>query len=101
MPQDSGRLPLPLEPPEHELDVLAGPQRIGREVRARAVVLTGLRAANRHAVRTAALRVAYLEVREDGLSADVRQGKPLFASELAAQFALPHLKRDPGRLAAV
>jgi hypothetical protein len=58
-------------------------------------------ATDRDAVCAGALGVADLEVGEDGLRADVRQRKSLFASEPAAEFALPRLERHLGRLAAV
>ena len=88
-PEDGCRLPLPLEPPEDELDVFARPQRVGREVRARAIILARLHAANRDAVGAGVLWVTNLEVGEYGRRADVRQRKPLVPSELAAQSALP------------
>lgn len=100
-PENGCRLPLPLEAPQHELDVLARTERICREVCARTVALARLRAADRHTVPARVLWVADLEIGEHGFRADVRQLKPLFPSELPPQFTLPRLERHLGRLAAV
>jgi hypothetical protein len=77
--------------------VFAGAQRIGREVRAGAVVLAWSHTADGHAVRAGALGIANVEIGEHAFRADVRQLKRLLPPELAAKLALPglqgHLRR--------
>ena len=88
-------LRVPPETGERELDVLARPQRVRGEVRARAEVVPGLAAADRDPIDVPALGVGDLELGEDRMTAAVLQEEPLLAAELAAQRRLPRLQRHP------
>jgi hypothetical protein len=77
------------QPGERELDVLAGAQVVGCEVRAAAEVAAQRTAADGHAVLRAALRVVHAELGEHWLVAQVLQLESLLAAELAAQCGLP------------
>ena len=79
----------PFQTPEHVLDMLAGAQQVGGEVRAGAVVVARVRAPDRNAILAAVGRVSDLEFREDGFIAHVLETEGLRAAELAAQGNLP------------
>ena len=46
------------------------------------MVIAGIHAANRHAIRSTALRIGDIEIGEDGVVADIVQPKPLFPAKL-------------------
>ncbi len=74
-------------------DVFAGPQRVDREIRARAVVVAQALAANRHAVFTSGHRVRHEELRKDRLRPQVYDAVVLPLRELPSQRDLPLFER--------
>src|SRR5262249_59006106 len=73
------------EPCERELDVLAGSELVGREVRAGAEVVARVPATDCDAVGLATRRVGDSELGDDRVRADSLQAKALRAAELPAQ----------------
>jgi hypothetical protein len=80
---------LALQPGERELDVLAGAQVIGGEIRTGAEILSQCAAADRHAIARAAVGVMHPEVGEHRFAAEILEVETLLAAKLAAQRALP------------
>jgi hypothetical protein len=78
-----------LEPPERELDVLAGAEVIRREVRAGAEVLPRRAAADGHPIARAALGIVDAKIGEDRIASEILEAELLLAPELAAQRGLP------------
>jgi hypothetical protein len=85
-----------LEPCERELDVLAGPELVDREVRAGAEVVARLRATDGDAVGLATRRVGDPELGDDRVRADVLQAKALRAAELPASATCHDSSVAPG-----
>src|SRR5262249_44390159 len=86
-----GRLGLPHEAREGELDVLAGAKRVGGEVGAGARVVARAGAANGDAVGVAAGRVDDLELGQGRVVAAVFNPEFLLPPQLPPQLALPPL----------
>ena len=82
---------------QHELDMLAGTEIIGGEIRARAETLSRQRAAYRYAVAPATRGIDHTEFGEHWFAAGILKLEILIAPELAAQSALPHICRHIGR----
>ena len=78
---------------KRELDVFAGAQGVGGEVGAGTKVVGQAGAADSHTIARLALGIDDFEFREDGMLAEVLDGKILIAAELAAQLDLPVLQR--------
>jgi hypothetical protein len=74
---------VPFQPPQDEFDVLAGPQRVGREVWAIAEVLARARATDRDPIGRFALGIRHLVVREDRLVTGVLEPESLLPAKLA------------------
>ena len=83
---------------ERELDVLAGAERVGGEVRAGAGIVAEGQAANGDAIGIPALRIGDLELGKSGMIAEIAQAKLLLAAELPAQLGLPLFERHVGGL---
>ena len=97
--QGGGALTLALQRPQRKLDVLARPQGIGREVRARTKILARLDAANGNPVRVLVVRIGDLKFGEDRMSAQVFEDEALLSAELPAKLPLPFLQLHFLRLA--
>ena len=97
LPERGLRAAPAFQPGEGELDVLAGAELGGGEVRAGAVVPAGLPAADRHAIAGSGDGVAHPELGEDGLAPEILEAERLLAAELPAQAALPLRRRQRGR----
>jgi hypothetical protein len=67
-----------------ELDVLAGAERVGGEIRTRAVVVSRLHAANVDAIGIPRLRIKHIEDGKNRMFAGVFEAKVLLAAELTA-----------------
>src|SRR5439155_385898 len=86
---------LSFQPRQGELDVLARPQRVRREVRARAEVVPRLAAPDHHPVAIPRERIGDLELRGDRMAARAAlEEELLLAAELPAQLPLPRLERQ-------
>src|SRR5439155_19757333 len=83
---------LSFQPRQGELDVLARPQRVRREVRARAEVVPRLAAPDHHPVAVPRKRIGDLELRGDRMAARALEEELLLAAELPAQRPLPLLE---------
>ncbi len=85
---------LSFQPRQGELDVLARPQRVRREVGARAEVVPRLAAPDHHPVAVPRERIGDLELRGDRMAARaLLEEELLLAAELLAQRSLPRLER--------
>ncbi|EXI64940.1 MAG: hypothetical protein AW08_03563 [Candidatus Accumulibacter adjunctus] len=84
---------------QREFDVLAGSEVVGREVRTRAAVVAGLVAADDDAVAPPAVGVVHRELGKHRVVTEILEAEALLASVLPAQFALPIVDRQIGRLA--